>query len=356
MSLSQLTKKEKLVFYNLVRFPELNDNELSEKIDIKRSTVTAIRNRLKKEAFYSTMVVPNLPALGCKLMGITYGRYNPLTPRTERMKAPTFEEKLKHPELIFARSTDTEFINFFVAEHLTDIRRVQDKSYLDYEAHGFIEEFNAVYYPFELSSVTSIFNFAPLLKKLFGLEEDDKDRDYNGVGWSPGTKQAELTNIEKVILDSLVKYPEATAIELSKITGKTRSTISKVRKEMLSSGLIKTVNLPSLDKLGCELLTFFYTRFSPKCPFEVRKKKSEAMMGVYYPILKISGDIESVALCVMKNYTEYTNIYNSIMALYKENNYIVGNLYTLLFPIQQTKLNKLDFSAITHKMLFENGK
>ncbi len=355
MSLSELTKKEKLVFYNLVKQPELNDNELSEKIGIKRSTITAIRNRLKKDGFYYTSIIPNLPAIGCRLMGIIYGRYNPLTPRTERMKASTFEERLKHPELVFARSTDTEFVNIYVAEHLADIRRIQDKAFLDYEAHGFIEEFNTVYYPLELSTITSLFNFAPLLRRLFGIQPQENLPDYNGSAWDT-SKPIELTNIEKIILDALVKHPDATSIQLSKITGKTRSTVSKVRKEMLDNGLIKILNIPAIDKLGCELLAFLYTKFSPKCPFDVRKEKSEAMMDLYYPVFKISGDIESIAMCVIRNYTEYTNIYNTIISLYKESNFILGNLYTLLFPIQQIKLNKVDFSSLTHKMLFENGK
>ena len=350
MSLAELTKKEKAVFYNLVKHPEFNDNELSEKIEIKRSTITAIRNRLKKDGFYSTIVVPNLPALGCRLIGVTYGKYNPLTPRTERMKALTFEERINQPELVFARSTDTEFINLYVAEHLADIRRVQDKVYLDYKAHGFIEEFNVVYYPFELSSITAIFNFGPLLGRLFGIENGENG--YSGAVWSPETRKAELTNIEKIVMDALVKYPEATAIELAKKTGKTRSTVSKIRKEMLSGGLIKIVNIPSMEKLGCELLTFFYTRFSPNCPFEVRKQKSQQMMEMYYPILKISGDMESIALCIMKNYTEYTHINNNMLSFYK-NGDILGSLSSLLFPIQQIKLNKLDFSSLTHKMLFE---
>ncbi|HLD57032.1 MAG TPA: helix-turn-helix domain-containing protein, partial [archaeon] len=198
-----------------------------------------------------------------------------------------------------------------------------------------------------------IFDFGPLLGTLFGIA--DTRENFVGPVWSQDSKRVELTNIEKVVLDSLVKYPEATAIELSKKTGKTRSTVSKIRKEMLSNGLIKVVNIPSMEKLGCELLTFFYTRFSPKCPFEVRKEKSQKMMEMYYPILKVSGDMESIALCIMKNYTEYTHIHNNMLSFYK-NGDILGTLSSLLFPIQQIKLNKMDFSSITHKMLFENSQ
>src|SRR3989338_7812663 len=126
--------------YGLVKYPEMNDGDLADKISIKRPTINSIRNRLHREKFFYPIILPNLPALGCRLFGILYGKYNPLAPRKERMKAETFESKLKHPELVYGRSTDTEFIGIYIAKNLADIRRVQDSFILDYEAHGFIEE------------------------------------------------------------------------------------------------------------------------------------------------------------------------------------------------------------------------
>ena len=49
--LSQLTKKEKTVFYNLVKYPELNDNELSGKIQVKRTTITPIIKKIYNNRF-----------------------------------------------------------------------------------------------------------------------------------------------------------------------------------------------------------------------------------------------------------------------------------------------------------------
>ena len=42
-----LTDKEKIVLWGLCRYPLLNDEELSSKLNLKRSTLTAIKNRLK---------------------------------------------------------------------------------------------------------------------------------------------------------------------------------------------------------------------------------------------------------------------------------------------------------------------
>ena len=43
----KLTDKEKLVLWGLVEHPELNDVELSKKLEVKRRTFSAIKTKLK---------------------------------------------------------------------------------------------------------------------------------------------------------------------------------------------------------------------------------------------------------------------------------------------------------------------
>ena len=351
MSISQLTKKEKQVFYNIVKNPDSNDKEISGSVGIKRSTVTAIRNRLRKEGFYSNIIIPNLPALGCRILGITYGKYNPRAPQEERMKAKTFGEGIKHPELVFARSTDTEFLRLYVAEHLADIRVTQDKMFMDYESLNFIEYSNSIYYPFELCYITSLFNFVPCVGGILGIETEDAD--YNNYKFSQNSKKVNLTNAEKVIMDAVVKHPEANVVELSSITGKTRSTISKIRAEFYESNLIQTICLPALEKLGCELMVFLHTKFNPKSSIETRKEDMNFIKKTASHIFKVSGNVESAGIIIPKNYTEFIACYNNMISLYREKNYISDNPYSLLFPVEKIKTKKLDFSAITHKMLFD---
>jgi len=350
MPISLLTKKEKSVFYELVKNPDFNDNQISKEIGVKRSTVTAIRNRLKKDGFYSNIIIPNFPALGCRLLGISFGKYNPLTPQEERMKAASFGEGLKHPELVFARSTDTEFMKMYVAKHLVDIRVVQDRFFMDYESHDFIEDMHSTYYPFELCSITSLFNFVPLVGKLLGFEVAEKD--YNNYHFT-GKENADLTNVEKVVLDAIVGHPEANNVELSRITGKTRATVSKIKAELADRKLIQTFSLPVMEKLGCELMVFLHTKFNPKSSMEKRREDMRFIMRTASHVFKISGNIESAGVLFPRNYTEFTALYNSMISLYREKNYISENPYSLIFPIEKIKFKKLDFSALTHKMLFE---
>ena len=350
MPLNQLTRKEKLVFYSIVKHPDFNDNQVSKEIDVKRSTVTAIRNRLRKEGFYSRMVVPNFPGLGCRLLQITYGKYNPAKPYEERVKTEAFGEGIKHPELVMARSTDTEFLKIYVAENLYDIRVVQDKSFIEYESHDFIENIHSIHYPFELCSISSLFNYVPLMGSLLGMEVEEKD--YNNYIFN-GHKKEDLTNVEKVVLDGLVANPEASTVELAKITGKTRSTVSKVTQELAERRMIQNICLPTLEKMGCELMVFLHTKFNPKSSMETRKEDMKYIMKEASHVFKVSGDIESSGIIVLKNYTEYIALYNKMIGLYREKKYITDNPRALLFPIAKIKSKKMDFSALTHKMLFE---
>lgn len=349
MPLSQLTKKEKLVFYNLVKHPDFNDKEISRIIEVKRSTVTAIRNRLKREGFYSRIFIPNLPALGARLLAIYYGKYNPLMPFEERTKAETFGEDSRHPELVFGRSTDTEFIKIYVAEHLVDVRNVRDRIFIDYEARNFIENIHSIYYPFELCNITSLFNFVPLVGRLVGVEPEEGD--YNNYIFR-GSKKEDFTNAEKAVLDAVVSNPEASLIELSKITGKTRSTVSKVFSGLRERKLVQPLCLPALEKLGCELMVFLHTKFNPKSSMETRKEEMKFIMTAASHVFKVSGNIESAGILIPKNYTEYIALYNEMISLYRDKGYISENPYPLLFPIEKVKNKKLDFSALTHKMLY----
>lgn len=59
----KLTQKEKQVLYGLTGWPELNDKELANKLNLKRSTVTSIRNKLKKRKYFQRFILPNFEAL-----------------------------------------------------------------------------------------------------------------------------------------------------------------------------------------------------------------------------------------------------------------------------------------------------
>ena len=74
----ELTNKEKLMLYGLVRYPGLTDKKLSEKLNLKHSTVTSIRHRLRKNKYFRTLKIPMLQNMGCEMLVAIYSSFSPL--------------------------------------------------------------------------------------------------------------------------------------------------------------------------------------------------------------------------------------------------------------------------------------
>ena len=54
------TDKEKIVFYGIIKYPNINDNALSKIIDVNQSTIATIRNKLKKKNYFQFIRIPFL--------------------------------------------------------------------------------------------------------------------------------------------------------------------------------------------------------------------------------------------------------------------------------------------------------
>ena len=72
-----LSDNEKKTLLGLVKFPTLNDRQLSEKIEIKMSTVTAIKNRLKDLGYFVSVRVPKLQNMGAEMLTIAHAHTDP---------------------------------------------------------------------------------------------------------------------------------------------------------------------------------------------------------------------------------------------------------------------------------------
>ena len=170
-----LTEKEKLVFYGLVRWPDLNDSEISEKIDVKRPTIASIRKRFEREQLYEVVNIPNFEKLGCELLTVRYAEYNPLTPYEVRKPYAEKIHRLR-PDIFFDISTDTQNIWMSSTKDFTTIKKRIDYVYRSYAEQGFINigETIHVFFPFSISKIYRFFDYAPLLRKLFNLREFDE--------------------------------------------------------------------------------------------------------------------------------------------------------------------------------------
>lgn len=88
-----------------------------------------------------------------------------------------------------------------------------------------------------------------------------------------------LTRNEKNILYNLVAYPDSSDKEISTRVNLGISTVTKIRNRLLREGCLRVVNIPSVQKLGAEILSLGYGEFNPDVSIHQKLEKGRELMN-----------------------------------------------------------------------------
>ena len=69
---AKLSKNEKVILWGLVRYPMLNDRQLSDKIRVRMSTLNAIKNKMKRMGLIYDRIVPNVEIMDYEILSVTW--------------------------------------------------------------------------------------------------------------------------------------------------------------------------------------------------------------------------------------------------------------------------------------------
>jgi len=164
----ELSLTERKVLFGLVRYPELPDKALSERIKVSRQVVSKMRRKLEAEGFIRTAIIPDLPRLGMGMIIFTHYMLNPKT-------AGSFNEK----SLIGAReglpsfflcSLPYEFYSLSTFRSYQEFERISEKYFKTYsESKALLR--SPVILPFSLEDLTFFRNhtYSGVLKSMLGL-------------------------------------------------------------------------------------------------------------------------------------------------------------------------------------------
>ena len=311
---------------------------------IKRSTITAIKNKLKKDNFYTSYRIPNFSLLGCELLTIIYAKLNPMS-QYKVKKFSMFRETSNVPEQVYLNATNREMVGICISKKFTDFKKHIDNITRKYKEYNLMEDINVVYLPFETSKFENVFDYSSFLLKLFELDiKQEPKKTVKQV-------KRELTDKEKIILYALVKFSELNDSEIAEKTRLPRPSISQTRRRLIEEGFLEMVNIPDPAQLRCELIVLNHTSFNPKISLDTINKGREHIKNSPSSTFAISGDIESCNLNVFNDYTEYEAKHNKDIKFYKENKLITENPITTIFPLPQIQFQKLEFAPLVKNIL-----
>ena len=332
----KLTDKEKLVLWGLVEHPELNDVELSKKLEVKRRTFSAIKTKLKNNGVFSTLIVPDFNMLGCEILTVSYGNFNPGLTFEDRKKDA--EKVMGCEETVYVGTTGREYLVLSISKNFTDFRKKSNAIGIAYVQKNFVEDMHDVHFSFEISS-PQFFGFSGLIKMLFNLDVECEKK------YESKRESVKLTKNEKKALYALVKMPDAKTEEITSKTGIPDHTLFRIKKKLLDEGIIKIIKIPNFAFLGCcELMALIHT--------EYKLDKRNGFSHTPEDIFRVSSDFESVSLSLFKNYTDYRNYYDQKLEYLRKNDLIDKEPDVLLFSMQNfTQFKGVSFAPLVKKLL-----
>jgi len=173
-------------------------------------------------------------------------------------------------------------------------------------------------------------------------------------------KKLLLTKNEEKVLYGLIMHPEKNDSELSSEIKVKLSTLTSIKKRLSDQGFFRKLNVPMLNRLGCELLAVIYAQFNPVIPLEERVQATKKTIEVFDELVFSVGEQEKgFSVNLSKNYTNIgrinevrTETFGRLGLLEKE----YPN--EAIFPFETSQIIRFfDFSRVLNKFFsLENSK
>ncbi len=297
-------ESEKLVIMGLTQDARLTDSSLARRFGMKESTVSSIRRRLMDSRNLYFANVPSFHKLGCELIVQLYGSTNPAVPKEEKdVSHLTFMDAT--PEIFDSVSGEGFIMMSGVFRDFSDYISALDR----YDRH-FIgpraaerADLKSIFFPLAISRVCYSYNFAPGLHRIFGL---DVPKPYPRRPEHFDVESVELSVMEQRTLVNLAEYPHATDAQIASMIGKSRQTVTNIRKRLERKGMFTRVCIPLLLTWNIDLIAFVHLKFRPDLDSETRESLSSGDW-VDLSWYTLERDSEAYAAYMFRDYRDYVS-------------------------------------------------
>ena len=331
----RLNPNEQLVLYGMVRYPLLNDRKLAKTLNLKMTTITAIKNRLKKQKYYIKTRIPVLQYLDMELFCVINVKVNPIIPRQELYKNMEMLTS-RASEFFFAAIEGGNGFGLAFSRNYSSMMETIEKISYQARLNKVIENTgspaeNLLFFPLSNSRVFNFFDFGPILSREFDLKfGDEPEILFPSI---PKPKDLQFTNLEKKVLYGLVNYPDLPDSKISIKIGVTRQVISKLKHTFEEDGIIRTKVIPNFQKLGFQIMTISTHNHNPTTPIEKREEGIKMIMKEVPHMLLVSGNLESVMICLCQNFQQFQDLKNKAYTFYKKHDFLLGEPKIRMFSV-----------------------
>ncbi len=347
----KLSENEERILYGQVRFPLLNDRELADTLGFKMTTLTAIKNRLKKNGLISKLRIPMFHKFDCELLQVSFGSAFPLEPSSNMWKFINKEER-KKPRCFLSLNDLHQNLYLQVFKNYTEANLINNRFQKSLSKFRFYNEigFKRLIFPYQLATYTNNFDFGDVLKQTFGIT--DKVIRGGNQEIMKTSRPVKLSKLDKKILYGLVKYPSLSDSSICKKIKTTRQAVARMRKKFEKDGIMKTVKIPDLSMMGYRMLVLFSETLDSNKNKQVIKEGMKKIAEIMPPVFQISSDIQNVHLSAFQDFEHYQKATNELYSFFVENGLFAEPPVSIPFSMPTYKTSfKLDYSSVIKNIL-----
>ena len=302
----KLSKNERLIVWGLVKYPMLNDRELSDEIGVRMSTLNANKNKMKRNGLIYDRIVPNVELMDYELLSVSWC---PLTRTVKDKKDIGFIKDLfsKFPNTYTCMVLGDTLFFLSLYKNYTQHLKCQIAIENPIRERGLmsLSDPHTTIYPLETSKITKNFDYAAVLERAFGIEPPHKggkgdDRTLNDQARE---KIFNLTKKEKLILRGILETPDMPDNRIATMLDTTRQAVARHKRELLDLNIIKKTRIIDSASLGFNVLCLVEGHYRK---FGGPKKDTPDISTLNLPsFFSVYGQRETASLSLFRDFQHY---------------------------------------------------
>ena len=342
-------KTEMLVIFAMTEDANRTDAEIADIYGMKKGTVSSVRRRLLDAGAMHCAYVPAFNRLGCEMFGFHYGTTDPAV-RSDTKANHYMEFCSRTPKIYHALIGGSSVFFFTALRNATEYESfVQDhNSFFTGPRRASKAKLTHVVFPFALSRITPVPQFAPLVHSFFELDVPlEKRMPIISVRHDP----VELSSTDKRTLSAIVGNPSASDREVASMVKLSRQAVTRMRNKYTEEGLLAKICIPRLYRWGFEIYAVVHPRFSRDFGWDKRIKSQprDVAENSFYILSKAD---ESVANFMVSTFTRYSERLENILGWYHKVKAFEERPEIILFSLDRsTELRTFDYFPAVRELL-----
>ena len=342
-------ESEKLVILGLTEDATRTDAQIADLYKLKKGTVASIRRRLLDSGAIAFVNVPSFNKLGCEMLAAHIGTAEP-TDKVDMRASSYVEFTSKTPQIFHGLIGGSSVVFYTALRNATEYDGIIQSHGIFFTGarRNYKARLSSTVFPFALSKITPVPNFAPVVHRYFKL---DVPLPKSVQACQCEVETPDLTQTEKKTLVALVEDPRASDRHVASLVGVSRQAITRIRNKLTEERIVTPACIPRMYKWGFEISVIAHPRFNMEIPWD-KRLKMQPRDSVDLSILTLSKADEAVANYMIAKFSEYTDGLEGMLAWYHKAKAFDEKPEITLFPLERsTELRTYEYGPAVRRLL-----